>query len=45
MSIADVASSPAPPGPALRIRNEWADRLLGSDPGLNRLRMALQTVL
>jgi uncharacterized membrane protein YccC len=45
MSIADIASSPPPPSPALRIRNEWADRLLGSDPGLNRLRMALQTVL
>ena len=45
MSIADIASSPPPPGPALRIRNEWADRLLGSDPGLNRLRLALQTVL
>jgi hypothetical protein len=26
MSIADIASSPPPPGPALRIRNEWADR-------------------
>src|ERR1700677_507935 len=45
MSIADIASSPPPAGPALRIRNEWADRLLGSDPGLNRLRMALQSVL
>ncbi len=28
-----------------RIRNEWVDRFLGSDPGLNRLRMALQGVL
>jgi uncharacterized membrane protein YgaE (UPF0421/DUF939 family) len=28
-----------------RTRSEWIDRFLGSDPGLNRLRMALQSVL
>jgi uncharacterized membrane protein YgaE (UPF0421/DUF939 family) len=28
-----------------RARGEWLDRFLGSDPGLNRLRMAAQTVI
>ncbi|MCU1362957.1 MAG: hypothetical protein JWM55_785 [Acidimicrobiaceae bacterium] len=32
------------PAPAKR-RNAWVDRLLGSDPGLNRLRSALHGVL
>ena len=30
---------------AARLRARWADQLAGSDPGLNRLRMALLTVL
>jgi uncharacterized membrane protein YgaE (UPF0421/DUF939 family) len=36
---------PAPDSPAVRIRNRWVDRFAGSDPCLNRLRMALQSVL
>ena len=28
-----------------RARNTWADRFVGSDPGLNRLRLALQTLM
>ena len=28
-----------------RIRNQWVDALVGSDPGLNRLRLAAQSVL
>ncbi|MDT5260312.1 MAG: hypothetical protein QOD10_5392, partial [Mycobacterium sp.] len=33
------------PEPLLRSWRHWADRFLGSDPGLNRLRMALRSVL
>src|ERR1700690_2837712 len=49
MNIANVwqprptpaASAGAPP----RIRNRWVDLLISSDPGLNRLRGAAQSVL
>jgi uncharacterized membrane protein YgaE (UPF0421/DUF939 family) len=49
MSTTDTGA-PAPPaappaGRAVRERSEWADRFLGSDPGLNRFRSALQGVL
>jgi hypothetical protein len=30
---------------AMRVRARWADRFAGADPGLNRFRMALQSVL
>ena len=30
---------------AVRVRDRWADRFAGSDPGLNRFRMALRSVL
>ena len=30
---------------AARVRDRWADRFAGSDPGLNRFRMALRSVL
>jgi uncharacterized membrane protein YgaE (UPF0421/DUF939 family) len=36
---------PAPFGRARRPRQEWLDRLVGSDPGLNRLRNASMSVL
>jgi uncharacterized membrane protein YgaE (UPF0421/DUF939 family) len=35
----------AAPGVLTRLRGEWLDRFLGSDPGLNRLRTAAQTVI
>lgn len=42
----DHRSGPAPRTPApRRPRAEWIDRLLAHDPGLNRLRMALQVVV
>jgi hypothetical protein len=31
--------------PTTRIRSEWVDRFLGSDPGLNRFRSAFMSVL
>jgi uncharacterized membrane protein YccC len=34
-----------PAGVLVRAWDRWVDRFAGSDPGLNRLRMALQTVL
>jgi uncharacterized membrane protein YgaE (UPF0421/DUF939 family) len=37
--------APAPFGQARRPRQEWLDRLVGSDPGLNRLRNASMSVL
>jgi hypothetical protein len=38
-----VAAPPASPAPW--DASQWVDRLLGSDPGLNRFRMAVQGVL
>ena len=35
----------APGGASVRYWGSWVDRFAGSDPGLNRFRMALQTVL
>jgi hypothetical protein len=32
-------------GAPVRVWDRWADRFVGSDPGLNRLRLALQAVL
>lgn len=41
-----VVTSPTGPGaPSPRPRGEWADRFVGSDPGLNRFRSAVQSVL
>jgi len=34
-----------PAAAAVRVRDRWADRFAGSDPGLNRFRMALRSVL
>ena len=49
MSLGTVASSiplVAPPArAAVRVRNRWWDRFVGSDPGLNRFRSALQSVV
>jgi uncharacterized membrane protein YgaE (UPF0421/DUF939 family) len=46
MSVATRAPSPPPvTGPPAVQTREWADRLVGSDPGLNRLRSALQAVV
>jgi hypothetical protein len=38
-------SSSAAAHAPLRIRRRWVDRLVGSDPGLNRFRLALHIVL
>jgi hypothetical protein len=40
-----VLEAGAPTGARERILRRWIDRFAGSDPGLNRLRMALQSVL
>ncbi|MCU1489192.1 MAG: hypothetical protein JWM85_597 [Acidimicrobiaceae bacterium] len=48
MSITHSRSSLAavpPASPASRIRSDWVDRFLGSDPGLNRIRIAAQGLL
>jgi uncharacterized membrane protein YccC len=42
--VAAPAPAPAPPARTIR-RHELVDRFLGSDPGLNRLRTALMSVL
>jgi uncharacterized membrane protein YccC len=45
-AIAATAPAAVPPGDASSsIRNDWVDRFVGSDPGLNRFRDALQSVL
>jgi uncharacterized membrane protein YgaE (UPF0421/DUF939 family) len=36
---------PPPPRARERFRSTWVDRFLGSDPGLNRFRLALQAVV
>jgi uncharacterized membrane protein YgaE (UPF0421/DUF939 family) len=45
--VSDTAaiSATAAPGALARLVGEWLDRFLGSDPGLNRLRTAAQTVI
>src|ERR1700683_3407026 len=49
MSVTNVgqprSTPPAPAGAQGRIRNRWVDLLISSDPGLNRLRVAAQSVL
>lgn len=50
MSVAATRSAATPPlvppaSPAARARLGWLDRFLGSDPGLNRFRNALLSVL
>jgi hypothetical protein len=49
MSIAQIRLSPAgatpPARSAPRVIGVWVDRFIGSDPGLNRFRIALQSVL
>jgi uncharacterized membrane protein YgaE (UPF0421/DUF939 family) len=40
-----LESRPGAATPVPRSRAEWFDRFIGSDPGLNRFRMALQSVL
>jgi uncharacterized membrane protein YccC len=49
VSLTSVRSSLpliAPPArAAVRVRNRWLDRFVGSDPGLNRFRSALQSVV
>ncbi|SNQ48817.1 conserved membrane hypothetical protein [Frankia canadensis] len=41
----EVAAPAAQARPAERLRERWAIRALGSDPGLNRFRMALHSVI
>jgi uncharacterized membrane protein YgaE (UPF0421/DUF939 family) len=42
----DVPTAPvAPASPAERLRQRWLDRFLGSDPGLNRFRLALHSII
>lgn len=41
----DVATASPPARPAEQLRTRWVDRFLGSDPGLNRFRMALHCVI
>jgi uncharacterized membrane protein YgaE (UPF0421/DUF939 family) len=48
VSVASTVGLEIRPGaatPVRRSRAEWFDRFIGSDPGLNRFRMALQSVL
>jgi hypothetical protein len=49
VSIDHIRSSPAGAAPparsAPRVTSVWVDRFLGSDPGLNRFRIALQSAL
>ena len=49
MSAASVRAPaglvPPPPRARERFRSTWVDRFLGSDPGLNRFRLALQSVV
>jgi uncharacterized membrane protein YgaE (UPF0421/DUF939 family) len=42
---AGTEARPPPAVAAVRVRDRWADRFAGSDPGLNRFRMALRSVL
>ena len=49
MSAASVRAPaglvPPPPRARERFRSTWVDRFLGSDPGLNRFRLALQSLV
>ena len=40
-----ASAAAAPASAPVRIWDRWVDRFAGSDPGLNRFRMALQSVL
>jgi hypothetical protein len=42
---ADGGSDAGPARDTVRVWDRWVDRFAGSDPGLNRLRIALQSVL
>jgi len=44
-ALPPVLEARAPAGTRERILGRWVDRFAGSDPGLNRFRMALQSVL